>query len=99
MADGKLNVFVMKYPESGKVKIQSLGRKGTKEAPPFLGHIKKVTLLGVEEPRRFTVKEEGLEVELEVPADQAMHNPIHEDIGSAFSPDKEFPLVLRVEMK
>ena len=99
VVDGKLYIFVMKYPESGKVKIQSLGRKGTEVAPAFLGHIKTVTLLGVDEPRKYAVKDEGLEVELEVPMNQSLHTLIHDENENAFFPDKELPLVLCVEMK
>ena len=63
-AKGKLYVFLMKQPESGAVRIRSLGRKNRPEAQAFLEHVKEVTLLGSNSPCSFEQEDAYMTVKL-----------------------------------
>ena len=83
VVDGKLYVFIMKCPENGVVKIRSLPRTHTAEAPAFLGHFRSMRLLGLDTPVSFEMKDEYLEV----------------SVGAKESGiNRELPVVLKIEL-
>ena len=89
VTDGKLNIFVMKYPKSGSVRIRSLSKKGNADSIAFLGHIQNVRLLGSELPQEYKREDEYLEVKL-LPGDSPkLKNLI----------DMDLPVVIQIETR
>ena len=59
--NGAIYAFAMQYPESGHVVIRSLRESGDQDKPDFHGLIRRVSVLGFDEPIVFTRTGQGLE--------------------------------------
>ncbi|WP_226527198.1 alpha-L-fucosidase [Metabacillus niabensis] len=57
-----LYATVLKYPQDGKINIQSLAEKDASKLPHFHGIIKDISILGFDEKPSWKRTEEGLEI-------------------------------------